>query len=297
MPIIQIKLIAVMLFWGIAFISGRVLSQSHHPFVVAFIRFFIAAIVFLPLMYAQNKKFYKINFTQFLKVLFLALTGVFSYNYFFFSGLKIVEASRASIIISINPTITAILSALFLNEKLTKLKIIGAIIALSGVSIVITRGDLSLLFTNQLGLGELSLLAAVASWVAYTIFGKVSLKKITPLEASGFASIIGSMLLLPFALRHNLILSLNSLQITELIHFANLGILSTCFGFFWYYQGVQEIGAARASSYINLIPIFGASSGIIFLGEKLSLSLITGGALVILAIYLINRKEVTLIKN
>ncbi len=281
-----------MFFWGIAFISGRVLSQNYHPFCIAYIRFLLASIILLSIMYGKNKNFYKISGIQFLKVLVLGLTGVFSYNYFFFSGLKLIEAGRASIIVASNPIFTTTIAILFLNESFNFKKMLGVIIAIIGALIVISKGKFELLIDGSIGRGELYLLLAVFSWVIYTIFGKLVLKKITPLESSGWASVIGSFILLPFAYNNGLGDMFLNLDFTGWMHIANLGILSTCFGFIWYYDAVNKIGAAQTSSFINLIPIFGISAGIIFLDEKMSTSLLIGAIIVIFGVFLINKSKV-----
>ena len=54
----------------------------------------------------------------------------------------------------------------------------------------------------------------------------------------------------------------------------------------FYYQAMNKIGAARASQYMNLIPVFAIIFGMIFLGERMTASLLLGGGLVTLGLYL-----------
>ena len=51
---------------------------------------------------------------------------------------------------------------------------------------------------------------------------------------------------------------------------AYLGILATVIAFNWYYEGIKEIGAAKAAIFINLVPMFAIIFGTIFLQESLS---------------------------
>ena len=291
MNLVYFKLVLVMFFWGTAFVSGRILTQSYHPFSVAFIRFLLASLILLPLLIKRNPYFFKITWRQWLKVLFLVATGVFAYNYFFFNGLKLIEAGRSSIIISMNPAITAIGAIFLLDEKLTNKKIWGFILALTGAFVVISRGKISILLHGGFGIGELYMLGAVLSWVSYTLFGKVALTKITPYEATTWSALIGACMLLPFALEHQLSAVFEQADIWNWMHLLNLGVFFICFGFIWYYEGIKEIGASRASSFISLVPIFGTACGVIFLGEELSPPILLGGAIVIYGVYLVNRKS------
>ena len=280
-----------MIFWGSAFVSGRILTATFHPFNVGLMRFGIASLVLIPFLFYKKPNFYKINFIQFLKVLVLALTGVFSYNYFFFTGLQYLEAGRSSVIIAMNPAITFFLAALFLGERLTIKKLTGILLAILGVLVVVSRGNLFFLFSEGFGNGELYLFGAVFSWVSYTILGKVFLKKLTSLEATTWACFLGTFILLPFALKSNFTSELALLEPRHLLHIANIGILTTCVGFIWYYDGIKKIGAAAASSFINLVPIVGIFTGAVFLSENVGFSLVFGSILVICGVFLVNRAK------
>lgn len=281
-----------MVFWGSAFVSGRVLTQKFHPMNVGFFRFFIASLVLIPFLFFKKPDFYKINFNQFLKVLSLGATGVFSYNFFFFNGLKLVEAGRASVIIATNPALTAILAVIFMGEKMSFKKFLGFSLALLGIAIVVTKGQLATIFDGGFDQGEIYLLGAVLSWVTYTILGKIILKKLTSLEATTWACFLGTLMLLPFAIQNSFLTQIQNANILDYLHFSNIGLLSTCLGFIWYYDGVSRIGAATASSFINLVPLIGIFCGAIFLNEVISYSLILGSAVVILGVYLVNRRKV-----
>lgn len=279
-----------MVLWGGTFISGRILAQNHSAFTISFLRFLTASLVLSPVLFFSKKKTPSYTRLQWLKLFFLGLTGVFSYNYFFFGGLKYVEAGKASVIIAINPTITAFLAAIILKELLTPGKILGALTALTGALIVITKGDLHTITSGGVDKGEILLFGAVLSWVSYTLLGKVALKKLRPLETTTFACIIGTILLFPFSLKNGLAQSLETATILDWLNVVYLGAFGTGLGFIWYYGGIQKIGAAKAAAFINLVPIFGVSFGALLLGESIESSLLIGIALVIIGISLVNKK-------
>lgn len=291
MVLTSFQLLGVMLLWGGTFVCGRYLAQSYHPFVIAFYRFLAASAVLIPALLIKNKKFPKLSKIQMVKVFFLGLTGIFSYNFFFFGGLGLVEAGRASVIIATNPTITAILAPLFLKEEMTWRKFLGVLVALCGALVVITNGNLSLIFREGLGKGELFLLGAVLSWVSYTMLGKVALKKLSPLEATTLACLTGTVMLFPFTLKHDPLKMFLHGSLLDAFNIFFLGVLATGLGFIWYYDGIRKIGAARAAAFINFVPLFGLSMGAIFLGEKPQLSLLWGALLVITGVSLANLKN------
>lgn len=282
-------LIVAMMLWGGTFVAGRFLAVSFHPFTIAFYRFLCASIVLLIFCMPKKRRLPKLSILQVLKVTLLGLTGIFSYNYFFFAGLSIIEAGRASVIIAINPTLTALLAPLFLKEEWSYKKFLGAFIALSGALVVITKGRIDLLLNQGVGLGELYLIGAVFSWVSYTMLGKVALKKLSALHATTYACLVGTLFLAPFAFKQDALAFIDTAKGYDLFAIFFLGALATALGFIWYYQGIQRIGAARAAAFINFVPLFGITSGAALLGERLDMSLLSGALLVITGVSLTNR--------
>jgi drug/metabolite transporter (DMT)-like permease len=68
-----------------------------------------------------------------------------------------------------------------------------------------------------------------------------------------------------------------------------LGVLGTAVAFVWYYQAVQRLGAARTVIFNNLVPVFGASFGVLLLGEPLLPSMLLGGAIAVAGVMLVSR--------
>ena len=114
---IYIKLLFTTLFWGGAFVAGKVVSQNVGPFSIAFQRFAIASILLILLTWKIEGKLPALKKFQIMPVILLGMTGIFTYNVLFFKGLKIIEASRASLIIATCPVFITIFSAVFLKEK------------------------------------------------------------------------------------------------------------------------------------------------------------------------------------
>jgi drug/metabolite transporter (DMT)-like permease len=56
----------------------------------------------------------------------------------------------------------------------------------------------------------------------------------------------------------------------------------------WYYTGIKILGAAKAGIFINLVPVFAAIFGFVFLQESFTLILFVGGGCVILGVSLVN---------
>ena len=232
----------------------------------------------------------RLNHRQALLVICLGLSGVLTYNLFFFLGLKDISASRAGLIIALNPICITVASRIFFQEKLSYLKVIGIVISLFGAILIITEGNINSLTIGGIGRGELSILGCVASWVVYSLVGKLAMQELSALATTTYAIWIGTVLLLPFAIveQNN---AFPKIDLPTGLGLAYLGILATVVAFNWYYEGIKEIGAAKAAVFINLVPMFAIIFGTIFLKESLSAIAFFGGGLVILGVLLVNRQN------
>ena len=289
--IIYVKLLLTAIFWGGTFIAARVVAQNVGPFSASFLRFAIASIFLVFITIRMEGKIPRLKKHQILPVILLGLTGVFAYNVFFFSGLKTVTASRASIVIAMNPIFITIFAYTLFKEKLTRINVIGILLCVLGAIIVISKGNPVAMIQEGLGTGELYILGCVASWVLYSLIGKIAMKDMSPLAAVTYSCLVGDILLFLPACMEGMPGNIAVYSAVDWSGIFYLGFFGSVLGFTWYYQGIKKIGASKASVFINFVPISAVILACLILKEKLDLSLITGAIMVIGGAYLTNRKQ------
>ncbi len=287
---VYIKLMLTAIFWGGTFIAGRIVAQNVGPFSAAFFRFAIASLCLLAYTYWKERRLPALPKQQLGLLLLLGLTGIFAYNVFFLKGLKLIEAGRASVIVANNPIIIALFSAYFFKERLTPMRILAIILSVSGAIVVITHGNPLSMIHSGLGTGELYIFGCVASWVAYSLIGKIVMKTLSPLLAVTFSVFIGTALLTPAAYFEGALQTAPTYSFAQWAGIAYLGVFGTVLGFVWYYQGIREIGPTRAGLFINFVPVSAIILSILILHEPMTWSLAAGVALVSSGVYLMNRK-------
>jgi len=275
-------------FWGGTFVAGRLLAPLLDPNTAAFLRFVLASALLLGWLWWQQRRLPAVTGRQLLGLVLLGASGVFAYNLLFFSGLQTVEAGRASLIIAANPVLIALASAWLFGERLGAQRLFGIGLSVTGAMLVIGRGDLRALLAGGIGHGELLLLGCVLSWVIYTLIGRRLLRGMQPLVAVTYASLAGALMLGAWQLAHG---GVSGAALSDPRVWANivyLAVFGTVLAFVWYYRGVHAIGAARAAQFINLVPVSGVLSGAWLLHEPVTWSLLAGGSLVLLGLWLTN---------
>jgi drug/metabolite transporter (DMT)-like permease len=284
-----LKLVGAAILWGGTFIAGRVVSQGIDPYSAAFWRFAIASICLLVLTRNVEERLPTPRKHQYIPLILLGLSGIACYNIFFFKGLELIEAGRASVIVAQNPIFIALLSAYFFKERLTFTKTFAVCLSVCGACIVITQGHLNEVFHGQVGAGELYILGCVASWVTYSLLGKAVMTALSPLASVTYSVLIGTFILFFPALSHGAFRKCLSYSFVQWIALMYLGLFGTVLGFLWFYQGIQHIGPMKSGMFINIVPVSGIVLGILLLGEQLTVSLLIGGACACAGIYLMNK--------
>lgn len=271
--------------WGSAFIAGKIAVQSFEPATIAFFRFLGAAVLLFPLMFIMEKNPQKPNMKDYGLFAVLGLTGIALYNIFFFIATKHAPVIKSSLFIASNPVLIVILSGLFLKETITRNNIIGMVIALSGVAFIITDGHL--LSLVQIGFEPIDfvLMGAVVSWALYSVVGKIVLRKFSSVESTTYAVAFGTLFLLPFSMAETSVQEVLQASTNTWIAIAHMSILVTVVSFVMYYNGIKEVGAAKASIFINVMPVSAVIMATIFLDETFTWAHAVGAALVLSGVY------------
>lgn len=283
------RLVVVPAIWGGTFVGGKIVVASLTPMVGSFARYVIACVALLVAAFVLEGGLPRLTRAQWGATFVLGLFGVFAYNLFFMGALEKLPASRAALIIALNPAITIAISAVALREHLSARRWLGVAVALFGVAVVVSRGELASLAHGSFGVGELLMFAAVTSWALYTTIGRKVLGGLSPLAATNYAALWGTLLLAVISAPQFGSLSAAQFDWRVIVSLLYLGICGTALAFVWYYMSVKRFGAGRASIYNNLVPVFGVAISVLLLGEPLLPSMLIGGAVTIAGVFMVSR--------
>ncbi len=288
---IYIKLLLTAVFWGGTFIAGRSIAGSVGPYSAAFLRFVTASLFLVVLTVRREGRSALPRKDQLLSILLLGATGVFAYNIFFFKGLRLIEAGRASVIIANNPVFIAIFSALIFRERLGLLRSCGVVFSVCGAVVAISKGSLSVFSSDAFGWGEFFIMGCVASWVTFSLIGKMVMARLSPLVSITYSAIAGMLLLAVPAWYEGVFTAYRQYSVSDWVSIFYLGFFGTVLGFVWYYEGIAKIGPTRAGLFINFVPISAIGMAWAILDEPVTWSLLFGLLLVTTGVYLTNRPD------
>ncbi len=286
-----IKLALGPILWGGALVAGRVVSADLPPLTITWVRFALVSIMLLPVVRLREGRLPRPSRGDLLVLLMLSVTGVVMFNLFLFSGLRTVTAVRSSVILSLSPSVVALVLVTLFGERAGWNTVLGIIVAFVGAVVTITNGDPARVIAGGISVGDLFLLGCVLSWSAYTIIARYAMRNLSSLSVLAYSSIIGTLLLTPVAARADVVTEFASASLATWLAFAYLVFGAAGLAYLMYYEGIREVGPNRAAVFINLEPVTAILLGVGLLGEGLSAPLLIGAALVILGLYLVNRPE------
>jgi drug/metabolite transporter (DMT)-like permease len=288
---VHAKLLGMAVLWGASWPAGKVLAQSMPPLTGAAWRFAFAVLILLVWM-GIARGWPRLSGRQWASLALAGAVGVFGYAVFFMLGLQLVPASRAALVVTTNPVFTTLLAVWLFKEHFNGRIGLGMLMAVLGAATVLTRGAPWELFAGALGRGEWLLLGCVATWTGYTLISRGLLKGIDTLTSTALGAVFGTALLIVTALLLDGPPALSAPTRwgpTVWLAMGFLALGATVLAYAWYFDGVAQLGAGTAASYISLVPVFGVSSSILLLGEPLDTSLLIGGALAVAGVVVMNR--------
>jgi drug/metabolite transporter (DMT)-like permease len=284
-----VTLLVGMVAFGGTWPAGKVAADHVPPAVVAVSRFASAALLLWLWSLLSGRPVRRPTRADLPLVLVLGATVVFAYNLFFLYGVRHSTAADGSVLVpGLIPVATTLLAWAVRGEQPPRRAQLGLAVALAGLLLVANP-------TGSVGsdrvLGDVLFVGAALSWSVYTLAGRRATARYGSVSANVYATAAGTVLLLPFTFLDGGWAPLFHAPAGAIAGIAYLSVIGTVLGFVAFYEGVRRIGAARASSFALLVPIFGVLSSVLVLHEPLRLTLALGGAIVVFGLCLVESRR------
>ena len=216
----------------------------------------------------------------------LGLFGVLGFNVPLAFGINIIEGGIAALLLGLQPGLTAVLAALFLGESLGARALVGLGIALAGTVLVALSGATGFAVSGRYIFGCLLVLTAAVAYATYTVAAKPYLGERIPAPAVAMIGTTAALpLVAPFGVS-DFTGTLGSLGFEGWLAAILLAAGASVFAPILFNLGLSLGRASSAGIFLYLVPVFGAVSSVVLLGEHLAPQAIAGGCLVIAGVML-----------
>jgi drug/metabolite transporter (DMT)-like permease len=277
-------LLSILLIWAFSYPINKIALDYTPPMLYAGLRTLLGGLMLVPLYWHTR---HRIQWRKNWKVyVWSALLNIILFYAFQTFGLLYLPSGLFSVIVYIQPVLVGILAWQMLKEPMHATKAVGLLLGFASVAAIslegFTVGSLNVL-------GVLFALATALSWA----LGAVYIKKYGGLVDSIWLVAIQSIM-------GGTVLTLGG-TLTEswgdiiwnwtFIAALTFGIVfGLAISWIVYFILIKQMGASEIAAYTFLVPLMAVAAGALMLDEALTADLLVGLVLIMISIWLVNRK-------
>lgn len=273
--------LGAVLIWTGNILVSKAAAVVIEPAAIAFYRWLLAWVVLTPFVARAVWRQRRIVVTHWPHLAVLGLLGMGMYQGLAYEAARTTTAVNMGVMVALMPLFSALLSSGFAGEKLTSARIGGAVLSLIGVLILSTHGHPGKLLRGEAHVGDALMLIAVASNALYGVLLKRWAVPLSTWQQLYIQIGFGVLLLMPFWL----LASASPITVSNVGLVLYAGIPASIGAPFFWINGIKRIGPARASVFMNLLPLFVALAAYVLLNEKLYPYHATGGLLALAGVW------------
>lgn len=279
------------IFWSGNFIVARDVKDIIEPVSLSFYRWIVATLVLLPFAIKSCVTKIDIIKSNFLYLSVVSILGVSIFNTFLYIAAHTSKAINLSIICITFPIIVIILSRIFFKELINISRLIGIIIVFTGVVLLVSKGDLSLLINLKFTSGDIWVAFAALCFAIYSIILKFKPKELNLIDFQLITFIMGTIYLLPFFLYEYDLRVFEEFSFYHMSSILYIGIFASLFAFILWHKAVEIVGATKAGLIYYTLPIFTGLLAYIYLNEQITIIHLLSIILIFTGIYLSNKTK------
>jgi drug/metabolite transporter (DMT)-like permease len=264
------------LFLGMAVVGlyvalSKPLTQAFPVFLLATLRFAIAAVLMLPWLFEkshQRAQRQKLS-AELKKTLFWqSFFGNFLFSIFMLYGVSQTSATASGVILASLPAVVAIFSWVFLKELLSTRTIMAAAMAFAGVAALSVVKDDSGVMSIA---GNVLVFCCVCCEAVYIILGKRLTKSLSPKRISALINLIGLALMLPFGVWQAMSFQFSNVSLAVWGLLAFYSVAASMLSTWLWLTGLKTVPASHSGVFTIALPMAATFVGVQFLGERLTL--------------------------
>lgn len=276
--------------WGASFVATKVALTYVAPVTVVWLRFAMGVLI-LGVFVLARKQFALPQRKDLAYFALLGFLGITFHQWLQSTGLLTAQATTTAWIVATTPIFMALLGLLILKEKLGWLKWAGIFLAAFGVLLVVSQGDLASLLEGSFGTpGDLLILISALNWAVFSVLSRRGLQTQPAarmmLYVMGFGWLFTSFLFFSGPGLSDIA----NLTSDGWVSVTFLGIACSGLAYIFWYSALQRLPAAQVGAFLYIEPLVTMLLAAVLINEPLLWASILGGAIILLGVWLVNRR-------
>ncbi len=257
--------------WSGNFIIARGLNESISPISLAFWRWVVAVIVFLPFALKPLITEWDILKENIPYLSITSLLGITIFNTLIYIAGHTTTAINLSLISITFPVFIIILSRIFFHELISVNKGFGIIFVAAGVVLLITKGTLSRLLNISFAIGDVWMLAAAITFAIYSILLKRKPEQLSIWAFQLSTFILGLIFLFPFFIWEYVTVPPIEFDAKTVVSILYVGVFASLSAFVLWNKAIAKVGPSKAGMIYYTLPLFSGFLAHLFLKEDIGM--------------------------
>ncbi len=280
-------LVLMVSIWSFNYVVAKVALREFPPLLLVGLRSVLAAVLLLPVCLWREGTGTRIWNWRELRVLVpLGICGVAGNQLFFVLGLARTSVAHAAIVLATTPLMVLLMAALAGQEEISARKMIGMVIAFSGI-IVLQFGRVQ--GSSASVIGDLYILIGALSFAGFTVLGKSMSARHGGVAVSTVAYVSAALLMAPLILAQGAHFRFGSITPLGWWSLFYMAAFSSVISYLIFYYALTYIAASRVSVFSYLQPVLATLMAIPILREPIGPGLLLGGTLALAGVFVTER--------
>ena len=275
-------LILTTLIWGSNAVAARLAVGHVSPMMLTTARWSVACIALWLVARRQVVAYWPALRPRWRYLVLMGTCGYTAFNALFYAAAHHTSAVNLALIQGVIPVLVMLGGMFFLRLRFTALQLLGVAVTLAGVAVVASRGQWAVLATLDFNMGDVWILLASLLYAGYTL-GLRNRPAVPPLVLFAALAAVAAVVSLPLLAAEVLAGRFFWPSAQGWLIIVYVGLMPSFVSQISFMRGVELIGPARASVFINLNPVFGPALAVLLLGEPMhayhvaALAMVLGG--------------------
>lgn len=268
-------------------ITRTIVPEVLDPFVMTFFRMMGAAILFWAISPFTKKE--KVPPRDIMLFFFASLFAIVLNQTSFIYGLSKTSPIDASLVVTLLPIVTMLLSAIIIKEPITWLKAVGVLTGASGAIILVLNSNNE--SSSGSMIGNLIVLGSVTSFALYLTLFKDLISRYSPLTAMKWMFLFAALLTFPMSFNLLTSTDISQFDTSVYLRIGYVVILATFLTYMLIPIGQKTIRPTTISMYNYLQPVMASILAIIIGLDKFGPDKIISAALVFMGVYIVTQSK------
>jgi drug/metabolite transporter (DMT)-like permease len=282
----ELGILVIMVVWAGNFIVVKGAIGILPPVGFTFLRYVLASVTLLSLLRWRTGSIRPPR-GDIQALALLGIVGFGCYQILWPVALQSIPAGDSALLIATTPVLTALMAAATRADQPNAAKLTGALISFLGVAMVIAAGQRLDLGSSLVGDG-LTIVAATC-WAIYTVFGARILRRHSPLVATTWAVVAGTLFIAPVGIAQLVSSDVRGVGLPVVLAIAYSGTLAAGVANVVVFHGLKLLGPTRVTALQSLVPALAVVLAAIFLGEAIRPAQVIGGVVILAGVALLRR--------